>query len=67
MAEAPYVTDDMVRAFAIGGTLETVAERLGELRRLGVDLAILKLGEGDTAATKNLIGTIAPIVKGEPA
>ena len=67
VAEARYVTDDMVRAFAIGGTLETVAERLGELRRLGVDLAILKLGEGDTAATKTLISTIAPIVKGEPA
>lgn len=65
--EARYVTDDMVRAFAIGGTLETVAERLGELRRLGVDLAILKLGEGDTAATKTLISTIAPIIKGEPA
>lgn len=67
VSEAQYVTDDMVRAFAIGGTLETVAERLGELRRLGVDLAILKLGEGDTAATKNLISTIAPIIKGEPA
>ena len=67
VAEAPYVTDDMVRAFAIGGTVETVAERLGELRDLGVDLAILKLGEGDTATTKNLIRTIAPIIEGEPA
>ena len=67
VAEASHVTDDMVRAFAIGGTLEAVAERLGELRRLGVDLAILKLGEGDTAATKKLISTIAPILKGEPA
>ncbi len=62
--EAGYVTDDMVRAFAIGGTVEVVAERLGELRDLGVDLAILKLGEGDMSATKTLIGTIAPIIKG---
>ena len=67
VSEAGYVTDDMVRAFAVGGTLEAVAERLGGLRDLGVDLAILKLGEGDTAATKALIGTIAPIIKGEPA
>ena len=67
VSEAQYVTDDMVRAFAIGGSIETVAERLGELRELGVDLAILKLGEGDAAATKALIGTIAPIIKGEPA
>jgi 5,10-methylenetetrahydromethanopterin reductase len=66
-AEASYVTDDMVRAFAIGGSLETVADGLGELRDLGVDLAILKLGEGDPAATTNLIGTIAPIIEGEPA
>ena len=67
VAEARYVTDDMVRAFAIGGTVETVAEQFGELRQLGVDLAILKLGEGDTAATKTLIGTIASIIKDEPA
>ena len=65
VAEAGYVTDDMVRAFAIGGTLATVADRLGELRDLGVDLAILKLGEGDTAATKALITTVAPIIEGE--
>ena len=65
VAEARYVTDDMVSAFAIGGTVETVAEQLGELRSLGVDLAILKLGEGDTAATKTLIETIAPIIRGE--
>jgi len=67
VSEAQYVTDDMVRAFAIGGTLETVAGRLDELRRLGVDLAILKLGEGDTAATRALISTVAPIIKGELA
>ncbi|MCY4103522.1 MAG: LLM class flavin-dependent oxidoreductase [bacterium] len=67
VAEARYVTDDMVRAFAIGGTVETVAEQLGELRGLGVDLAILKLGEGDTAATKTLIETVAPIIRGELA
>ena len=66
VAEARYVTDDMVRAFAIGGTVETVAEQLGNLRGLGVDLAILKLGEGDTAATKTLIGTMAPVIKEEP-
>ncbi|MDE0196279.1 MAG: LLM class flavin-dependent oxidoreductase [bacterium] len=67
VSEAQYVTDDMVRAFAIGGTLETVAGRLDEFRRLGVDLAILKLGEGDTAATRALISTVAPIIKGELA
>ncbi len=66
VAEARYVTDDMVRAFAIGGTVETVAEQLGNLRGLGVDLAILKLGEGDTAATKTLIGTMSPVIKEEP-
>ena len=66
VAEARYVTDDMVRAFAVGGTVETVAEQLGNLRGLGVDLAILKLGEGDTAATKTLIGTMAPVIKEEP-
>ena len=64
VAEAGYVTDDMVRTFAIGGTLGTVAERLGDLGDLGVDLAILKLGEGDTATTKNLISTVAPIIEG---
>ena len=37
----------------------------GELRHLGVDLAMLKLGEGDTAATKTLIRTVAPIIEGE--
>lgn len=67
VAAAGYVTDDMVRAFAVGGTLGAVAERLGELRDLGVDLAILKLGEGDAAATKALIATVAPIIEGEPA
>ena len=67
VAEARYVTDDMVRAFAIGGTVATVAEQLSDLGDLGVDLAILKLGEGDTAATKTLIATIAPIIKGDPA
>ena len=63
--EADYVTDEMVRAFAIGGTVETVAQRLDELSALGVDLAILKLGEGDASATSALIETITPIVSGE--
>ena len=66
VAEARYVTDEMVRAFAIGGTVDTVAARLGDLRGLGVDLAILKLGEGDPAATTSLIRTVAPIIEGEP-
>ncbi len=65
--EASYVTDDMVRAFAIGGPLETVAARLGELDGLGVDLAILKLDQSDTAATGALIETLGPAIKGEPA
>ena len=64
--EAEYVTDEMVRAFAVGGTAETVARRLGELSNLGVDLAILKLGEGDASATRSAIETIAPIIEGEP-
>ncbi|MDE0654299.1 MAG: LLM class flavin-dependent oxidoreductase [bacterium] len=65
--EAGYVTDDMVRAFAFGGTLEAVAARLGQLGELGVDLAILKLDQSDTAATTALIETFGPIIKGEPA
>ena len=65
--EAGYVTDEMVRAFAIGGTVETVAQRLDELGDLGVDLAILKLGEGDASATRALIETITPMVVGETA
>ncbi len=65
--EAGYVTDDMVRAFAFGGTLETVAARLGELDELGVDLAILKLDQSDTAATRALIETLGPVIKGERA
>ena len=64
--EAEYVTDEMVRAFAVGGTAETVARRLGGLSNLGVDLAILKLGEGDASATRSAIETIAPIIEGEP-
>lgn len=65
--EAGYVTDDMVRAFAIGGTLETVAARLGELGDLGLDLAILKLDQSDAPTTRALLETLAPIIKGEPA
>jgi len=64
--EAGYVTDDMVRAFAIGGTLETVAQRLGELRALGVDLAILKLDQSDHSATTELLATLSPIIGGAP-
>ncbi len=64
--EAGYVTDDMVRAFAIGGTLETVAQRLDELRALGVDLAILKLDQSDHSATKELLETLSPVIGGEP-
>ncbi len=67
VAEARHVTDEMVRAFAIGGSLETVAAGLGELNDLGVDLAILKLGEGDPAATTALIETITPIIEGAHA
>ena len=66
MREADYVTDEMVHAFAVGGTVETVAQRLGELGELGVDLAILKLGEGDASATKAAVETVAPIIQGEP-
>lgn len=65
--EAGYVTDDMVRAFAFGGTLETVAARLGELGQLGVDLAILKLDQSNLRATRAVLETLGPIIKGEPA
>ena len=65
--EAGYVTDEMVRAFALGGTLESVAARLGELGRLGVDLAILKLDQSDLSATRAVLETLGPIIKGEPA
>lgn len=65
--EADYVTDEMVRAFAIGGTLETVAGQLGELSDLGVDQAILKLDQSDASATRALLETLAPIIEGEPA
>ena len=63
--EADYVTDEMVRAFAIGGTVKTAARRLGELSDLGVDLAILKLGEGDVSATRAVVESVAPIIEGE--
>ena len=63
--EADYVTDEMVRAFAIGGTVKTAARRLGELSDLGVDLAILKLGEGDASATRAVVESVAPIIEGE--
>ena len=65
--EAGYVTDDMVRAFAIGGPLDTVAACLGELDRLGVDIAILKLDQNDPATTRAVLETLGPIIKGEPA
>ncbi len=64
--EDRYVTDDMVQAFAIGGTSETVAPRLGELRALGVNLAILKLDQSNLPATKALLPTLGPIIQGEP-
>lgn len=67
VAEARHVTDEMVRAFAIGGSVETVTAGLGELSDLGLDLAILKLGEGDPAATTALMDTIAPIIEGAHA
>ena len=66
-AEADYVTDDMVRAFAFGGTVETVTEQLDELRGLGVDLAILKLDQSDVLATGAVLETLGPVIKGESA
>ncbi|MDE0669731.1 MAG: LLM class flavin-dependent oxidoreductase [Acidimicrobiia bacterium] len=65
--EAGYVTDDMVRAFAFGGTRQAVAERLGELGRLGVDLAILKLAQSDLEATRDVLARLGPLIKGDPA
>ncbi|MCY3787105.1 MAG: LLM class flavin-dependent oxidoreductase [bacterium] len=65
--EAGYVTDDMVRAFAFGGTLESVAARLGALGRAGIDLAILKLDQSDLSATRAVLEALGPTVKGGPA
>lgn len=67
VAEADYVTDDMVGAFALGGTPPAVAARLGELDRVGVDLAILKLDQSHLPATRAALEALGPIVKGEPA
>jgi len=56
------VTEPMVRTFAIGGSVATIAKGLAELRGLGVDHVILKLGEGDPGATAAQLELIAPAV-----
>ena len=59
-----FVTDQMVNAFAIGGSVQTLEARLQELKDLGVGRAILKLGEGDPANTLKMIRLIQPTISG---
>jgi hypothetical protein len=56
------VTEQMVRAFAIGGPGSTISDALGRLRDLGVGSVILKLGEGAPEATAAQIERIRPVI-----
>lgn len=57
------VTESMVRTFAIGGSVGSIRKGLVELRDLGVDHAIVKLGEGDPATTAAQIDRIGPALE----
>jgi 5,10-methylenetetrahydromethanopterin reductase len=57
------VTEPMVRTFALGGSVSTVAGGLADLRELGVDHVILKLGEGDPETTAGQLELIAPVLE----
>jgi 5,10-methylenetetrahydromethanopterin reductase len=57
------VTEPMVRTFALGGSVSTIAKGLVELRGQGVDHVILKLGEGDPGGTATQLELIAPAVE----
>lgn len=57
---ATLVTEPMVRAFALGGSVATITAGLERLRALGVAHVILKLGEGDPRTTARQIELIRP-------
>lgn len=57
-----FVTDEMVRAFCIAGTVEQITERLHELRGFGVRRVVAKLGEGDPEKTKQMVRAFAPVI-----
>jgi 5,10-methylenetetrahydromethanopterin reductase len=56
------VTEAMVRTFAIGGSVSTIATGLTQLRDLGVGHVILKLGEGEPETTARQIELIRPAI-----
>ena len=58
------VTGSMVRTFALGGPVEVIRQGLIALRDLGVDRAILKLGEGDPTTTASQVASIGPALDG---
>ena len=57
------VTEPMVRTFAIGGSVSTLAAGLAQLRDLGVKHVILKLGEGDPERAAHQIELIRPAIE----
>ena len=63
-AAGGLVTDAMVRTFALGGPVDAVRAGLSSLAGLGVDRAIVKLGEGDPATTAAQIDLIGPALEG---
>jgi 5,10-methylenetetrahydromethanopterin reductase len=56
------VTDQMVRAFAIGGPVSTVRDGLARLQDQGVTNVILKLGGGAPDTTAAQIELVRPVV-----
>jgi 5,10-methylenetetrahydromethanopterin reductase len=56
------VTEQMVRAFAIGGSVSTIQDGLAGLRDQGVTNVILKLGEGTPDATASQIELMKPVI-----
>jgi 5,10-methylenetetrahydromethanopterin reductase len=56
------VTEQMVRAFAIGGSVSTIRDGLAGLRDQGVTDVILKLGEGAPDATAAQIELMKPVI-----
>lgn len=56
------VTDQMVRAFAIGGSVSTIRDGFEGLRDQGVNNVILKLGEGAPAAIAAQIELVKPVI-----
>ena len=56
------VTEQMVRAFALGGSVSTIRDGLAGLRDQGVTDVILKLGEGAPDATAAQIELMKPVV-----